>query len=140
MDAAVPQTFTSSFPRRRESISQCWRWIPACAGMTKGLVAAALLAAPTLTSAQTPATETSTEQPRTAEVVAEVAASKSIIILPPFTTPTNTTVAGLSTNSLGGQIASVIAANLERSGLYAPIGPSGLRQISMGEEIGRAHV
>jgi TolB protein len=58
---------------------------------------------------------------------------RAVIILPPFTTPATATVAGLSTDTLGGQIAGVIAANLERSGPYAPIGPSGVRGISMGE-------
>jgi TolB protein len=72
--------------------------------------------------------------PRLTETVeGELANERAVIILPPFTTPATATVAGLSTDALGGQIASVIAANLERSGLYAPIGPSGVRGISMGE-------
>jgi TolB protein len=73
------------------------------------------------------------EQARQAEVVADVAASKSVIILPPFATPAVTSVAGLSTDTLGRQLAEVISANLERSGLYAPVGPSGVRAIGMGE-------
>lgn len=85
--------------------------------------------------AQTAATPAVTPPPAEPRETIEGALSneRAVIILPPFTTPATATVAGLSTDTLGGQIASVIAANLERSGLYAPIGPSGVRGISMGE-------
>jgi TolB protein len=105
-------------------------------------IAAALLLFPAFANAQpSPATTSAPtapatpppETPRTAEVVAEVSASKSVIIIPALTTPQVASVAGLSTDSLGRQIAEVISANLERSGLYTPIGPGGLRAIGMAE-------
>ena len=53
--------------------------------------------------------------------------------VPAFATPAVVNVAGLSTGTLGRQIADVIAADLERSGLYAPLGPGSVRAITMGE-------
>lgn len=99
------------------------------------MIAALLTLTPALAAAQTaPATAaTAAEQPRTAEVVAEVSAAKSVIIIPALTTPATATVAGLSTDTLGRQIAEIISANLERSGLYSPIGPGGIRAIAMAE-------
>ena len=103
--------------------------------MTKFMLAAlAFVGLPAHAQTPPPAiTVPPAEQPRQAEVVADVSASKSVVILPPFATPAVTTVAGLSTDTLGQQLAAVISANLERSGLYAPIGPSGVRAIGMGE-------
>jgi TolB protein len=106
--------------------------------MTMIRIVAALLAfIPVLAAAQTaPTTQTpaaAPEQPRTAEVVAEVSASKSVIIVPALTTPATVAISGLSTDTLGRQIAEIISANLERSGLYSPIGPGGVRAIDMAE-------
>lgn len=105
------------------------------------LIAALLSLSPMAVLAQTaPATAPATgqtisapDQPRTAEVVAEVSASKSVIIVPALATPATATVAGLSTDTLGRQIAEVISANLERSGLYTPVGPGSVRAIGMAE-------
>jgi TolB protein len=70
---------------------------------------------------------------RTAEVVAEVSNERTVIAVPAFATPSVQTVAGLRTDQLGRQIADIITANLERSGLYAPLGPSSVRGITMAE-------
>jgi TolB protein len=58
---------------------------------------------------------------------------RTVIAIPALATPAVTTVAGLRTDSLGRQIAEVIAADLERSGLYAPLGPGSVRAITMPE-------
>src|SRR3546814_12786779 len=58
---------------------------------------------------------------------------RTVSAVPAFATPSVTTVAGLRTDSLGRQIAEVIAADLERSGLYAPLGPGSVRAITMAE-------
>ena len=77
-------------------------------------------------AAQTPPATTG-DTPRTAEVVAEVSTERTVIAVPAFATPAVVNVAGLSTGTLGRQIADVIAADLERSGLYAPLGPGSVR-------------
>ena len=93
-------------------------------------VLSAVLALPA--AAQTPPA-TTTEAPRTAEVVAEVSTERTIIAIPALATASAQTVAGLRTDSLGRQIAEVIAADLERSGLYDPMGPAGIPAISRAE-------
>jgi TolB protein len=107
--------------------------LPVFAAAMLALLPAPLLAQAAPAPTPAPTTTPPPETPRTAEVVAEVSAAKSVIIIPALTTPALASVAGLSTDSLGRQIAEVISANLERSGLYAPIGPSGLRAIGMAE-------
>lgn len=67
------------------------------------------------------------------DVVATVRAERSTIIIPALATPQAQATAAGSTEELGRQISQVIAADLERSGLYAPRGPSGVRAIAMGE-------
>ncbi|MCC2601996.1 Tol-Pal system beta propeller repeat protein TolB [Sphingopyxis yananensis] len=74
-----------------------------------------------------------TDAPRTAEVVADVSNERTVIAVPAFATPSAQVVAGLRTDNLGRQMADIIAANLERSGLYAPLGPSSVRGITMDE-------
>lgn len=71
--------------------------------------------------------------PRTAEVIADVTNERTVIAIPAFATPTVQTVAGLRTDNLGRQMAEIITANLERSGLYAPLGPGSVRGIGMDE-------
>ena len=67
------------------------------------------------------------------EVVAERGAERTVIAIPALATASAQSVAGLRTDSLGRQIAEVIAADLERSGLYDPMGPSGIPAISRAE-------
>lgn len=82
-------------------------------------------------SAQTP--PVIEDQARTGEVVADVSNERTVIAVPAFATPAPQMVAGMSTDQLGRQIADIISANLERSGLYAPLGPSSVRGITMAE-------
>ena len=81
--------------------------------------------------AQQPAPPTQTGPEET--VTGTLSQDRTVIAVPAFATPAVTTVAGLRTDNLGRQIADVIAADLERSGLYAPLGPGSVRAISMAE-------
>lgn len=92
-----------------------------------------LTAAPVLaqTTAPEPPAVTPTEPRETIE--GTLSQDRTVIAVPALATPAVTTVAGLRTDSLGRQIAEVIAADLERSGLYAPLGPGSVRAISMAE-------
>ena len=66
-------------------------------------------------------------------VTGDLVQERSSIIVPSFATPASAETAAGTTTVLGRQIAEVIAADLERSGLYAPSGPVGVRAISMTE-------
>src|SRR3546814_20528563 len=69
----------------------------------------------------------------------QLSQERTVIAVPAFATPSVTTVAGLRTDTLGRQIGEVIAADLERSGLYAPLGPGSVRAVTLaGVKIGRA--
>ena len=92
-----------------------------------------LTAAPVL--AQTPIQPpvvTQTEPRETIE--GTLSQDRTVIAIPALATSSVQSVAGLRTDSLGRQIAEVIAADLERSGLYDPMGPSGIPTISRAEE------
>ena len=82
-------------------------------------------------NAQTPApTPAAEEEP---ELVEFDTAQQRRIAVPVFVAPSPAnTPAGNSAN-LGRQVAQVIAADLRASGLFEPIGPSGLRAISLAE-------
>src|SRR3546814_1658300 len=92
-----------------------------------------LTAAPVLAqeAAPTPPTVVPTEPRDTIE--GQLSQARTVIAVPAFATPSVTTVAGLRTDTLGRQIGEVIAADLERSGLYAPLGPGSVRAITMAE-------
>jgi TolB protein len=75
---------------------------------------------------------TTTTEPRET-IEGTLSQDRTVIAVPALATPAVTTVAGLRTDSLGRQIAEVIAADLERSGLYAPLGPGSVRAITMPE-------
>lgn len=94
------------------------------------LTAAPALAQESPAPAAPPAT-TTTEPRETIE--GTLSQDRTVIAVPALATPAVTTVAGLRTDSLGRQIAEVIAADLERSGLYAPLGPGSVRAITMPE-------
>ena len=66
-------------------------------------------------------------------VTGTLSQERATIIIPALATPQPQPTPAGDTATLGRQIAEVIAANLERSGLYDPRGPSGVRAISMGE-------
>ncbi|MEQ1689625.1 MAG: Tol-Pal system protein TolB, partial [Sphingopyxis sp.] len=100
-----------------------------------GLAALALVAAPAVaqpTPAPTAAQPVPTAPPRET-VTGDLAQERTSVIITTFATPEATATPAGTTAVLGRQIAEVIAADLERSGLYAPRGPAGLRAISMGE-------
>lgn len=97
-----------------------------------GAALAALFASPL--AAQSPAPTTPAPGPRLSETVeGELSQDRTIIAIPALATASAQTVAGLRTDSLGRQIAEVIAADLERSGLYDPMGPAGIPAISRSE-------
>jgi TolB protein len=84
-------------------------------------------AAPTMPPSNAP------QSPPRETVTGDLAQDRATIIIPALATPaTQATPAG-DTATLGRQIAEVISADLERSGLYAPQGPGGVRAIAMGE-------
>lgn len=95
------------------------------------LTAAPALAQETPAPAPTAAPAAPTEPRETIE--GTLSQDRTVIAVPALATPAVTTVAGLRTDSLGRQIAEVIAADLERSGLYAPLGPGSVRAITMPE-------
>ena len=91
-----------------------------------------LTTAPVLAqTAPTPPAVTQTEPRETIE--GTLSQDRTIIAIPALATASVQNVAGLRTDSLGRQIAEVIAADLERSGLYDPMGPSGIPTISRAE-------
>ncbi len=93
-----------------------------------------LTAAPVLAqtpAAPTPPAVTPTEPRETIE--GTLSQDRTVIAIPALATASVQNVAGLRTDSLGRQIAEVIAADLERSGLYDPMGPSGIPAISRAE-------
>ncbi len=67
------------------------------------------------------------------QVIVERRQTESLIAIPPFATPQGTDTPAGNTDTLGRQVASIIANDLDGSGSFKPIGPSGLRQIAMGE-------
>ena len=83
-------------------------------------------------TAPTPPAVTPTTTPRET-IEGTLSQERTVIGIPPLATASVQTVAGLRTDSLGRQIAEVIAADLERSGLYEPIGPNGVRAITRAE-------
>lgn len=92
----------------------------------------------TLTSAQalgqTATTLSQTGNPtESPEVVATISNNRTVVAIPALATASAQSVAGLRTDTLGRQIAEVIAADLERSGLYDPMGPSGIPTITRAE-------
>lgn len=95
------------------------------------LLAAAPIVAQAQDTAPAPPAVTQTEPRETIE--GQLSQDRTVIAVPAFATPQVVTVAGLDTGSLGRQIADVIASDLERSGLYAPLGPGSVRAIVMGE-------
>ena len=66
-------------------------------------------------------------------VTGDLVQERTSVVITTLATPESVNTAAGTTAVLGRQIADVIAADLERSGLYAPRGPEGLRAISMAE-------
>lgn len=98
-------------------------------------LALSLTAAPAIaqgTSAPAPTATPAPTEPRET-IEGTLTQDRTVIAVPALATPAVTTVAGMRTDTLGRQIADVIAADLERSGLYAPLGPGSVRAITMAE-------
>ena len=105
----------------------------------------ALLAATALTAtgalAQTtalppsaaPAATVQPQAPPRETVTGDLEQERTSVLITALATPESVATPAGTTASLGTQIAAVIAADLERSGLYAPRGPDGLRAIAMTE-------
>ncbi len=73
------------------------------------------------------------QPPESPEVVATIRNEATSVLVTALATPESVATPAGTTAALGNQIAAVIAADLERSGLYAPRGPDGLRAIGMAE-------
>lgn len=100
------------------------------------LSAASLVATPALAQDdQTAPPETGETQSTTPSetVIGQSTATRTIIAVPALATPQNTPTAAGDTQTLGRQIAEVITSDLERSGLYRPMGPGQVRAIQYGE-------
>jgi TolB protein len=67
------------------------------------------------------------------EVVRFDIADVKKVAIPAFVAPTSVETAAGNTSNLARQIAEVIASDLRGSGLFEPVGPGGLRAISLGE-------
>ncbi|MFL9840905.1 Tol-Pal system beta propeller repeat protein TolB [Sphingomonas sp. ST-64] len=65
--------------------------------------------------------------------VTNVAAQDLTILIPPMPTAQVVSTPAGSTDALGSQISQVIADNLRNSGLFKPLGPTGVRAIPFGE-------
>jgi TolB protein len=87
------------------------------------------LALPQIAIAQTPAADDN--EPELIEVDVEARVRK--VAVPSFVSPTSAETAAGNTNALARQIAEVIASDLRGSGLFEPMGPSGLRAITLAE-------
>lgn len=106
-----------------------------------GITLAALLAGSAMaqtSGASPPSTATDNSAPvwqpqESPEVVAIVSGERTSVLVTALATPESVSTPAGTTASLGTQISAVIAADLERSGLYAPRGPAGLRAIAMSE-------
>ncbi len=82
-------------------------------------------------TAPVPPTVVPTEPRETIE--GTLSQDRTVIAIPSLATASAQSVAGLRTDTLGRQIAEVIAADLERSGLYDPMGPGGIPTITRAE-------
>ncbi len=100
---------------------------------------AALLAAPAfaqtsnLPASSAPQAPAEPQAPPRETVTGTLVQERTSVLITGLATPQSVQTPAGTTASLGTQIAAVIAADLERSGLYAPRGPDGLRAIGMGE-------
>ena len=63
----------------------------------------------------------------------DIESTERIVGVPEFSTPAAVDTPAGNTAALGAQIAQIISSNLSGSGLFKPIGPSGVRKISYAE-------
>jgi TolB protein len=93
------------------------------------LAACSSFALPSTAVAQ--ATTATDDEPELIEVDVQTRVRK--VAIPAFVSPASADTAAGNTNALARQIAEVIASDLRGSGLFEPIGPAGLRAISLAE-------
>jgi TolB protein len=67
------------------------------------------------------------------DVVGTLEQDDTSVAIPPLTTPAEMATLAGSTKELGRKISAIIANDLSGSGLFRPIGPDGMRGITMGE-------
>jgi TolB protein len=102
-------------------------------------MAAGLMASPafaqsgTLPPSSAPQAPVPPQAPPRETVTGTLAQERTSVLITALATPQSVQTPAGTTASLGTQIAAVIAADLERSGLYAPRGPDGLRAVGMAE-------
>jgi TolB protein len=94
-------------------------------------VCLAILFAPLPVMAQATAPAVTNDEPELIEIDIENQVRK--VAIPAFVSPVQADTAAGSTTNLARQIAEVIASDLRGSGLFEPVGPSGLRAISLAE-------
>lgn len=100
------------------------------------LVATSALASPALAqeAQEVPPAATTGQTSPSETIIGEADRSeRTVIAVPALATPSNVSTAAGDTATLGRQIAEVITSDLERSGLYRPMGPGQVRAISYGE-------
>lgn len=93
------------------------------------LAACSAMAFPQMAAAQP--SQAGDDEPELIEVDVQTRVRK--VAVPSFVSPNSADTPAGNTDALARQIAEVIAANLRSSGLFEPIGPSGLRAISIAE-------
>ena len=97
------------------------------------LSATSLLSVPAMAQNTPPAGSEQTTTPSETIIGEADRSERTVIAVPALATPSNISTAAGDTATLGRQIADVIASDLERSGLYRPMGPGQVRAISFGE-------
>jgi TolB protein len=70
---------------------------------------------------------------QTERITADINGDDIVIVIPKMPTPQAASTPAGSTDSLGSQVAQVIATDLRNSGLFRPRGPNGVRAIGMAE-------
>jgi TolB protein len=97
----------------------------------------ASLAAAPMVQAQTPSTTPPVSGAATGPVREQVIVDRRqeevVVAIPPLATPDAVETPAGNTGALGNQVAAIIASDLDGSGGFKPLGPGGLRKISMPE-------
>ena len=101
--------------------------------MASAFIAPSVSAQPAAVPPSEAVPATAPQGPPRETVTGDLVQDRTSVVVTSLATPESVSTAAGTTAVLGRQIAEVISADLERSGLYAPRGPDGLRAISMGE-------
>ncbi|RHW18826.1 Tol-Pal system protein TolB [Sphingomonas gilva] len=100
---------------------------------TLAFTAAMLVATPALAQLEVGAPDPAQQQGGLSVDVTDTSDNDLVIAVPRLPTPQAQPTPAGSTDTLGNQIAEVIATDLRNSGLFRPRGPNGVRAISMAE-------